>query len=806
MEAFLLQAFWGVLFSVAASVLAPDPEKPADAKAATADDVNAPTISEGSAVQVIVGSVLTSRQNVSWYGGLQNVPITQQGVVTGHKYSLTAQLSVCHGPVGEIREIRLDDTVIPPEKFTRTVAADYWDYDIDALDLLGGEGQEGGISGTLRVYRGTLAQLHDADMATLIGAPIPAYRGICYAIMRNMYLGTSARLKGLSFLVEHHPNMLGITGDKHIVSAHRDANAVCVLYDIFRNEQWGGAMPAGLFDTASWLAAADTAYAEGLGISMSLATMGLEEAVETVKKYLDAVVFEDPETGLITLKLVREADLTGAPTFGRSSISEVNISRLGWADIRNTVKVTFTDPTRNYETGGVMAQNSAAVSMTGGAQDVETRDTPGFTNRAIAQVVAERILRSVSYPLSKVELRGNRALAGLRPGSAFRLQWTRPTIDAYYRVMRVEHGALGEATISINAVEDVFSAAAGTFTPPPDSGWVGEGGTLALPATVAALIEAPYHLARADTRTALYGAAAPSSAHTGWRAIVNGSTADQTIYGWMMHAPIAAAIPQWSASGVLASLTLSVTAPASVQTPSAAQYDAGEALLLVDGELMAYRTVARNADGTTTFGTIARAVLDTVPAAHAVGARVIVLASLPARPALGMTADGQVAIGAQTMTSSNTQDPIEAATSLMTTVSRAVRPYAPGALAVNGVVYGAGPHTYPATVTWTPRSRAQVQVLDQLATGVTAEAGTSYTLEVYGADGTTLLSSHPTTGTSHVLADHGNMVLALRSSRGGYDSLQVHRIAVTVASAANHLLGEGNQHITTEAGGNLSTE
>jgi hypothetical protein len=97
-------------------------------------------------------------------------------------------------------------------------------------------------------------------------------------------------------------------------------------------------------------------------------------------------------------------------------------------------------------------------------------------------------------------------------------------------------------------------------------------------------------------------------------------------------------------------------------------------------------------------------------------------------------------------------------------------------------------------------------VLDQIATGVTAEVGTSYTLEVYGADGTTLLSSHPTTGTSHELADHGNMVLVLRTHRDGRDSLQVHRLAVTVASAASHLLGEGNQHLTTEAGDNLSTE
>lgn len=808
MEAFLIQAFWSTFFMVAARAFAPEPDRPEDAKAAALGDVDAPTISEGTSVPVILGSVLTGRQSVSWFGGLRNEPITQQGVVTGHRYFLSAQLSLCHGPIGDIREVRIDDTVIPADKFVRTPGVDYWDYAIDAPTLLGGEDQEGGISGRVRVYAGTLTQPADIEMATLIGETAPAFRGVSYAVLYDVYLGTSARLKPLSFLIENLPNpffIAGGAGDHHVIGAHRDLNAVCALLEILTNTAWGGGLTIDNIDHAAWAEAAEIAYSENLGISLTLSSQSLEEAVENIKKYLDAVVYEDLTTGKITIKLIRESDLATAPTLGRNMVESVDVSRLGWADLRNGVKITFTDAARNYETGGVFALNAAALEMTGGVQDIEVRDAAGFTNRAVAQQSAERLLRSMTYPLSKVEIRGNRHLASLRPGSAFRLTWTRPSIDAYYRVTKAEHGTLAEGGVTVSAVEDAFSSAAGTFTPPPDSTW--EQGTAATPqpVTLAALLETPYHLRRSDARSVIYGAAAPSSAHTGWKAIVNGSTADASVYPWMMHAPLGTAIPQWSGEE-LASLVLVAPAPVAVVSPTQAQYDAGESLLSIGGELLAYRGVTRNANGTTTFTGVTRGVLDTVPVAHAAGARVTVLASLALRTALDLPADGEVTVGAQTLTAAGTQSPLHASTSRLTTASRALRPYPPGRLAVNGVPWGAGPHTYPATVSWEPRTRLDGQVRSQLAAGLSAEAGVTYTLDVFAADGTTLLSSHAVTGTSHEIPDHGNLVVSVRSQRAGLASWQSQRLAVTVGAGVSHLLTEDNKHLVTEAGDNLSTE
>ena len=116
---FIAQFIWAVLVSlVTRELFASDVDQtPLD----PSGEADAPNIDEGATVPVVFGSVLTGRQSVSWYGGLNNEPIRQSGVTTGYKYSLTAQLSICMGPVDDIREIRFEDNVVDGATWTETV-------------------------------------------------------------------------------------------------------------------------------------------------------------------------------------------------------------------------------------------------------------------------------------------------------------------------------------------------------------------------------------------------------------------------------------------------------------------------------------------------------------------------------------------------------------------------------------------------------------------------------------------------------------------------------------------------------------
>lgn len=791
MGAFFINLVWSLLVTlISRELFAPD-QTQQDAALATAGDVDAPTIDEGSSIPIIFGSVLTGRQNVSWYGGLGNEPIVQSGVTTGYKYRLTAQCSLCVGPVDDIREVRFEDN---PVGATRVATGDYWDYTIDQPDLFGGIEREGGVAGTMRVYRGTTTQTADVELGTLANALLPAYRHVCYAVLYDMYIGTSPRLKSPSFLVERCPNTLGIGGGRHIVGSHRDSNAVCTIYDLLTNSIWGAAIPTDQFATARWLAAAETAYAEGLGISMSLSSASdVDSTIQALVRYLDAVIYDDPATGLIDIQLVRESDLTSAPALTSEHVESVSVSRISWVDLKSTVKVTYTDESRNYETGGVMAQNSAVVRALGGAVDLETAACPGFTSASVSQQAATRLLRSLSYPMSKVEVRGDRTLATLRVGQPFRLTWTRPNVSAYYRATRVDFGSSTDPWPTVSGVEDVFAAASNTFTPPTTGGG-GAVGAQALPISRSVLLETPYFLRRNDGRSVIYGAAQPNSSHTGFKV-----AGDEVLYNWMASAPITADIPQWSGA-TLPSLTLTMSPPVDVDTPTPAEIDAGQALLLVGSELMSYATVTRNGDSTVTFATLTRGVLDTVPVEHTVGELAVVLLTCRMRKSLDLPADAAVSVAARTFTAADSQTAEEATVHTIATASRAARPLPPGGLRINGTLWDAGPHT-EALVSWAPRSRQTAAVVAQDATGYTAEAGTDYMLRVYRGDA--LLAAYTTSGTSHVLTQTGSLVLTLHARRGGLVSYQGHRLALTVTVPADHLLLEDGSYLLQEDGGRV---
>mgnify|MGYP006947914953 CR=1 FL=1 len=133
--------------------------------------------------------------------------------------------------------------------------------------------------------------------------------------------------------------------------------------------------------------------------------------------------------------------------------------------------------------------------------------------------------------------------------------------------------------------------------PPSEPG----AGVEARQVTEALLVEQPYHWTRAETRDLIYGVVAPNSGHVTYKVVTDGSYADTTPYPFAAVAVLNTALAQWTGASEV-DLTLTVAnLPSTLASPNAAQYDAGQALLQIDGELLAYRTLTRNPDGTVTF-------------------------------------------------------------------------------------------------------------------------------------------------------------------------------------------------------------
>lgn len=744
--------FWFVLFlfvalTVAGELLRPKP-KFGSPQPSSLGDFQVPTAQEGRPIPVVYGTCHLKGANVVWYGDLKVSPITtkvktgmfsSKTVTTGYKYYLGAQLALCHGQVDSLVEVRFGDKT---PSYTAATVGDKLQLTINSPSLFGGNDKEGGVSGAMDFYYGTTGQTANDYLQSKLGT-LPAYRGVCYAVWRQLYVGTSPYIKNPGFIVRRCPNGLGLTAGKENISG--DANPACMLYEILTDTRWGLGLSLEQINTASFTSAGDALFSESLGLSMILdsASDGASILGE-ILRHIDGVIYTDPATGLITLKLARaDYDPTTLHVFNTSNVLECEYSRGSWVETKNVVKVSYIDRSADYQTRVAQQQDLANIQGRGGEVVAESFDFRGLSNSTAANKVAARTLKTLSYPLSKVRITANRKAWALRPGSVFKLDWPPFGISGMVcRVIRISYGNLLDGKISVDAVEDIFAVASTAFSAPSGTGWTDPAQD---PVAVAAqaLVEVPYHMLGAEERRVMTFAARGNSQCMGyqvWTDRTGGAIYVQSedIPGFTPTATLKAAYGKNTAvtdtTGFVVENPKDMDLLSSLATND--EWQRGVNLLQIDSEVMAWKTIIDNEDGTYTVKDIIRGVFDTLPADHSTGARVWFFApafagltDTDAYPAeltlyaklLPYTLRSTLQIGSATVMS-------------LATASRAYKPYPPGKVQVNGIywpqsIYG------DAVMTWAHRHRV-TQTLDQKV--VAQDAGSyvttpegNYTVKVY---------------------------------------------------------------------------
>lgn len=111
----------------------------------------------------------------------------------GYQYFLGEHMVLCHGPIDYISRIQVDDKVAwEGEEDGGTIF-------INQLSLFGGDRREGGIRGDVDILMGEATQTQNSYLAAVLGATVPAYRGVVSAVLRQCYLGNNPYLKAWSF-------------------------------------------------------------------------------------------------------------------------------------------------------------------------------------------------------------------------------------------------------------------------------------------------------------------------------------------------------------------------------------------------------------------------------------------------------------------------------------------------------------------------------------------------------------------------------------------------------------------------------
>jgi hypothetical protein len=556
--------FWVLLALLAftfvvSPLLAPKQKGPA----ANLGDIKPPTAEKGTPVPVVFGTWKVS-PNVVWYGNvhaedvrtvtgnrtLANPFAVNHSTVTGHKYGADIAGVLCHGPIDELMDLQFGDTSmrkynadntnyvmgpggipvltlpmtpafpqVPPGTDNPTV------YTINAPDLFGGDSANGGVVGKVDFFFGKLTQVASATLAAKVGEAVSRYKGIVHFVMYNATYGTSPYIQPFYAIVRRCPQV--VSPDAATANINGSANPADAIYETMTNARWGLGKSAAAFNVASFTAAAVTLKAEAMGIDIALdAQDSAENMIGEILRHIDGVLFSNPITGLIELKLARaDYDPLTVPLVNSSNCTKFeNFKRTTWPETINEVKVNYmyrgSLPAYTFVQDTQQAQNLASMQAMGDIAST-TMDFKMFSTPDLALKAAFRTLRVVSAPLASGTLTVNRKLASLTVGAVFRLDWAPLGISGMImRVMNMKLGALDSNTIDLTVTEDVFSTAPAVFTAPPATAWVPPS-TTPLVHLRAAAFPAPYFLTKADQFQGMNAVVRSTGASTRWDGLYN---------------------------------------------------------------------------------------------------------------------------------------------------------------------------------------------------------------------------------------------------------------------------------------------
>lgn len=729
------------------------------------------------------------------------------GKIQVYEYAETHHIGVCaYGEDQAITAIFLGD-----KTFWKGIigGSSVFSWNVNQSNLFGGLTKEGGAYGWIDFYPGSPTQVMPNWFPYRFGfndANCPGYRGILSLMFRDgttgggfVWQANNPYLKEPSVRVRR--SSIGLNWDRRFIQIQNDrdgfplytSNPAHMIYECLTNRRWGMGLSTALVDTASFEAAALTLYNEQFGLATIWARQTTIEAfVMEIIDHIQASLFEDPETGKMTIKLLRGGyDINALPEINTSNARLSNFRRKLWGDIANEVTVTWTNPdTEKEET--VVAHDLAAIAAQGGVVPT-SRNYYMVRNASLAARLAERDLAAVSHPIADCTITLNRTLWNLKPGDVVRLEWPEHGLNAVpMRIMEVSKGSSDSGVYRVKAQEDIFGLAQANYSAPPITAWT-PGTAEPAPLTNVKIGTLPAFFAIKAVGVADASFLEAPIAIAGILAASNG----QDFVEFQANAPVTKAngvVEQtpfgtfgFAPSGVLAE---AIVSEAETLLEPLLNYigvePKGGDFLFIGDVSDGLQEIALVLDDDLN---IARGALDTVPRAWSAGTRVWVVSTSayvydPVERMSGET----VGYRLLPRTSRGTLALVDAPDEFVTLSDRATLPIRPANVTVAGASFGtadiAGLTSIP--VTWANRNRiveaTQAFRWDDPTVG--GEVGQVTVVRILTEAGSTFWTSADLTGTSYSIprASFGaleNAWVEVWAKLGSDFSLQAHRIRVS---------------------------
>jgi hypothetical protein len=526
-------------------------------------------------------------------------------------------------------------------------------------------------------------------------------------------------------------------------------NPAHILYECATNNIWGRGMPRSFIDHASFTAVAQTLISEGFGICIRWNRQeDIDRFVQIIVNTIGGVVYIDRQTGLLKLRLLR-ADYAPEAlpifTFENGMLEIIEDESSSSDTTYNEIIVNYIDPISGRK-GQVRVQNIASFQSLGTMISTSV-DYLGVPTPALAMRLAQRDLQANSADVRRMRIKFDRVGFSFAPGDVIRISApSRGIGNLILRIGEIEEGPLEDNTITVVAVQDVFSLPATSFVTPQRSFWippdrsarviserlVGEMTYFDLSEN---LPPAELGAVTADTGVVKIFAERPGGAAMDY--VVSSKTTsevgfvERNIAGFDAGAELVGDIG-------LRDTVFSFTSGSSMELVTAA---IGTPIVLVSRADPTIQEYCRLDDIDLLTGelTVARGCIDTVLHEFKKGDKIWFQSHAPTTDFRDYSTSEIVQVKLLTRTSSEQLDAALADTDEVDIGGRQGRPYPPGNLRVNGdpyelnVVSTAGDRE----LTWSHRDRiTQANFLLEHSAGSTGpESGITYTIRVYdGAD------------------------------------------------------------------------
>lgn len=466
-----------VVSFIVTALLAPKPDIE-NARPDSFDNIDYPRATEDAPIPLILGKVRFNAPNTIWYGDFSSTAMTERvkvslfkkkTITVGYNYYLGFDLALAMGPGVQMHSILVDDTVIWTGSTSTTVVTS---GTAEALELFGGRKNGGGFSSGFAFYPGSFSQGVDSYIEGQVGAGnVPAYRGVAHIVFGRAWLGESAQLRKIGFVLSNYTNAIGAPSSGMIGD---DMNPMEAIYQIMTDEWRGLGVASALIDLTSFQAAATTLHSEGNGVSVKVTNAQTgKQLIAEILRQIDAIMFQDPETGKFMIKLIRfDYNLSTLPVYDEDDVIQIrNFTKTSWEDVLAQVKVSFASREKESQIVAI-AQDMATANMIGRLKTAPL-SFPFCYDPDLANRIAARELSTSSVPLFRATIEMNRNGYNLRPGDVFKLTWPEYGLsEAVFRVQKHDLGALLDNKIVLECLQDSFAQSNVVFSTPAISGWV----------------------------------------------------------------------------------------------------------------------------------------------------------------------------------------------------------------------------------------------------------------------------------------------------------------------------------------------